>query len=187
MIGAKIVVVHPGRLPKDYPRDYLGTSRINLLTSLNLMAKIAGRMGIKIAVENSPRGRAHRLVATPQEHLYILRKVASPHIGALLDLGHAHTWGLDLKEYIRILSEEIILFHIHDNHGSRDEHLPLGKGNMDLKGVMEGVNACGKEVPLILVMRRWGDVRESLSQWERLEGGVSLWRRLFGREAALKN
>ncbi|RLB05985.1 MAG: hypothetical protein DRG50_06290, partial [Deltaproteobacteria bacterium] len=149
-IGAKIVIIHPGRLPKDYPPAYLKNSRINLLTSLNVMARIAGRMGVMLAVENSPRGRAHRLVATPQEHLYILRRLGSPHLGALLDLGHAHTWGLNLREYIRSLAEYILLFHLHDNRGEVDEHLPLGKGSLDLKGVGEEIQRMNKRLPLIL-------------------------------------
>jgi len=183
LLGAKIVVIHPGRLPKNYPREYLSNSRINLLTSLRIMARIAGRMGITLAVENSPRGRAHRLVATPQEHLYILEKVSSPHIGALLDLGHAHTWGFDLREYINLLKDHIVAFHIHDNHGSSDEHLPLGKGNMDVKGVMEEIRSMDRALPVILILHNRKDVSESLAFLEREQRERGIWWRIFRREA----
>ncbi len=183
LLGAKIVVIHPGRLPKNYPREYLSNSRINLLTSLRIMARIAGRMGITLAVENSPRGRAHRLVATPQEHLYILEKVSSPHIGALLDLGHAHTWGFDLREYINLLKDHIVAFHIHDNHGSSDEHLPLGKGNMDVRGVMEEIRSMDRALPVILILHNRKDVSESLAFLEREQRERGIWWRIFRREA----
>ncbi|MBW2038915.1 MAG: sugar phosphate isomerase/epimerase [Deltaproteobacteria bacterium] len=183
-IGAKIVIIHPGRLPKDYPPAYLKNSRINLLTSLNVMARMAGRMGVMLAIENSPRGRAHRLVANPQEHLYILKRLGSPHLGALLDLGHAHTWGLDLREYIRSLAEYILLFHLHDNRGGVDEHLPLGKGNLDLRGVGEQIQRLGKRLPLILSMRRKGDIEESIKFLERMGKGRG-WGRILGKRGSL--
>ena len=183
LLGAKIVVIHPGRLPKNYPREYLSNSRINLLTSLRIMARIAGRMGVTLAVENSPRGRAHRLVATPQEHLYILEKVSSPHIGALLDLGHAHTWGFDLREYINLLKDHVVAFHIHDNHGSSDEHLPLGKGNMDVRGVMEEIRSMDRALPVILILHNRKDVSESLAFLEREQRERGIWWRIFRREA----
>lgn len=180
-IGAKIVIIHPGRLPKDYPSVYLKNSRINLLTSLNVMARMAGRMGVMLAIENSPRGRAHRLVATPQEHLHILRRLGSPHLGALLDIGHAHTWGVDLREYIRSLADYIVLFHLHDNRGQGDEHLPLGKGNIDLRGVGEEIQRMKKHHPLILNMRRKTDIEQSIQFLEGLGRGKGLSRILGKR------
>lgn len=180
-IGAKIVIIHPGRLPKDYPLMYLKNSRINLLTSLTVMARMAGRMGVMLAIENSPRGRAHRLVATPQEHLYILKRLGSPHLGAVLDLGHAYTWGLDLRECIRFMAEYILLFHLHDNRGRADEHLPLGKGNLDLKGIMGEIQRLTKHLPLILNMRRKEDIEESVKFLEKMGKGRGLGR-LLGKK-----
>jgi sugar phosphate isomerase/epimerase len=170
-IGAKIVVIHPGRLPKDYPVAYRKNSRINLLTSLNMMARIAGRIGVTLVFENSPKGRAHRLVATPQEHLYALNKVGSAHLGAALDTGHAHTWGLNLRDYIRSLGNMLMLVHLHDNKGVSDEHLALGKGNSDVRGVGEELQKLGRNVPVVLSMRSTGDYRESIRYLERMESG----------------
>ena len=180
-IGAKIVIIHPGRLPKDYPPVYLKNSRINLLTSLNVMARMAGRMGVMLAIENSPRGRAHRLVANPQEHLHILRRVGSTHLGALLDIGHAHTWGFDLREYIRSLADYTLLFHLHDNRGQTDEHLPLGKGTVDLRGVGEEIQRMKKRHPVILNMRRTKDIEESIRFLEGMGKAKGLGRILGNR------
>jgi sugar phosphate isomerase/epimerase len=183
-IGAKIVIIHPGRLPKDYPQMYLKNSRINLLTSLNVMARMAGRMGVMLAIENSPRGRAHRLVANPQEHLHILRRLGSPHLGALLDIGHAHTWGLDLRDYIRSLADYILLFHLHDNRGKTDEHLPLGRGNIDLRGAVEEIQMLSKRPSLILNMRRREDIEESIRFLEGMGRSKGLGR-ILGRRGFL--
>ena len=180
-IGARIVIIHPGRLPKDYPSVYLKNSRINLLTSLDVMARMAGRMGVMLAIENSPRGRAHRLVTTPQEHLHILQHVGSPHLGALLDIGHAHTWGVDLREYIRSLADFILLFHLHDNRGQADEHLPLGRGTIDLRGIGEEIQRMKKRHPIILSMRRKEDIVESIRFLEGMNKSKGLGRILGKR------
>jgi len=168
-LGARILVIHPGRLPKDFPAEYLRNSRINLLTSLNVMARIAGRVGVMLAIENSSKGRAHRLVASPREHLYIVNKLASSHVGALLDVGHAHTWGLDIGEYIRSLGDHLVLVHLHDNRGGADEHLALGKGTLDLKGVGAELGRLPKRVPIILCMRRSGDFEESIKYVSKID------------------
>jgi sugar phosphate isomerase/epimerase len=183
-IGAKIVIIHPGRLPKDYPPVYLKNSRINLLTSLNVMARMAGRMGVMLAIENSPRGRAHRLVTSPQEHLHILRRVGSPHLGALLDIGHAHTWGVDLREYIKSLADYILLFHLHDNRGQADDHLPLGRGTIDLRGIGEEIQRMKKRHPVILSMRRKEDIAESIRFLEGMRKSKGL-SRILGKRGFL--
>jgi sugar phosphate isomerase/epimerase len=183
-IGAKIVIIHPGRLPKDYPPEYLKNSRINLLTSLNVMARMAGRMGVMLAIENSPRGRAHRLVTSPQEHLHILRRVGSPHLGALLDIGHAHTWGVDLREYIKSLTDYILLFHLHDNRGQADDHLPLGRGTIDLRGIGEEIQRMKKRHPVILNMRRKEDIAESIRFLEGMGKSKGL-SRILGKRGFL--
>jgi sugar phosphate isomerase/epimerase len=183
-IGAKIVIIHPGRLPKDYPPAYLKNSRINLLTSLNVMARMAGRMGVMLAIENSPRGRAHRLVTSPQEHLHILQRVGSTHLGALLDIGHAHTWGVDVREYIKSLSDYILLFHLHDNRGQADDHLPLGRGTIDFRGIGEEIQRMKKHHPVILNMRRKEDIAESIRFLERMGKSKGLGR-ILGKRGVL--
>jgi len=183
-LRAKIVIIHPGRLPKDYPPGFLKNSRINLLTSLTVMARLAGRMGIALALENSPRGRAHRLVATPQEHVYILNKLESSHLGALLDVGHAATWSLDLREYMRLLGKYMLVLHLHDNRGDADGHLALGKGRVDIKGVGEEIMRLKKPVPSILCMRRRSDFKASIEFLERMERGKK-WQRILRKKTGV--
>ncbi len=71
----------------------------------------------------------------------VLRKVldAVPDLRHCLDVGHAH---LDKRTdggrtYLAALGDRLGLAHIHDNHGGHgeagDEHLPFGKGTIDLE------------------------------------------------------
>jgi sugar phosphate isomerase/epimerase len=49
-------------------------------------------------------------------------------IGFTLDIGHAHTVG-KVREFLAVLSTANHI-HIHDNHGTADQHLALGEGTI---------------------------------------------------------
>ena len=40
-------------------------------------------------------------------------------------------------DYINTFKDKIIHIHWHDNHGSRDEHLPIGAGLIDHQNFMD--------------------------------------------------
>ena len=62
---------------------------------------------------------------------YIIDNV--PSLFVHLDVAHAFTSGgmESVTEYINTFRDKIIHIHWHDNHGSRDEHLPIGEGLID--------------------------------------------------------
>lgn len=101
------------------------------------LAKAGVDRGVAVTLEN--------LDETPQE----LRKVldAVPDLAYCLDLGHAH---LDKREdggrtYLEALGDRLGLVHVHDNHGGHgkegDEHLPFGKGTIDLERDVRALKA----------------------------------------------
>ena len=57
-------------------------------------------------------------------------------MGFTFDVGHANTVGL-VNDFLDLLAEKISHVHIHDNMGKKDEHLSLGRGNINWKLVME--------------------------------------------------
>jgi sugar phosphate isomerase/epimerase len=88
----------------------------------------------------------------------VLRKAfdAIPDLRACLDLGHAH---LDRRSdggraYLDSLGDRLALIHVHDNHGghgeSGDEHLPFGKGTIDLERDVRALRAGGYDGPATL-------------------------------------
>lgn len=38
-----------------------------------------------------------------------------------------------VKKFLSAFQDRITHVHLHDNHGKRDEHLPLGKGSVDFE------------------------------------------------------
>jgi len=81
---------------------------------------------------------------------------AVPDLQYCLDVGHAH---LDnrtdgARTYMASLADRLGLVHAHDNHGGHgetgDEHLPFGKGTIDLERDARALKARGYEGPVTL-------------------------------------
>ena len=71
----------------------------------------------------------------------IVEKVNNEKLGLNLDIGHAHCNSkAEVVDWIKLLGDKITYVHLHDNHGQSDEHLGLGKGNIELVKVLESLN-----------------------------------------------
>jgi len=67
----------------------------------------------------------------PEIFLHLFENLASPFIGICFDLGHVYAFTpTNLKDW-EIIFPYIKQIHLHDNHKHIDEHLGLGKGNID--------------------------------------------------------
>ncbi|MFL6358825.1 MAG: sugar phosphate isomerase/epimerase family protein [Nitrososphaeraceae archaeon] len=68
---------------------------------------------------------------TTYEFKYIIDNVTTLFVH--LDIPHAFTSGgmESVIDYINTFRDKIIHIHWHDNHGKRDEHLPIGEGLID--------------------------------------------------------
>ncbi|MBM3233891.1 sugar phosphate isomerase/epimerase [Candidatus Pacearchaeota archaeon] len=53
-----------------------------------------------------------------------------------LDIGHANLYKKKINDFIKKFHKKLVHIHLHDNHGKEDEHLPLGKGNIDIEKVI---------------------------------------------------
>lgn len=61
----------------------------------------------------------------------IVRGVDHPSFGLCLDIGHANCFSpYPVEEWLWELYPYIRHFHLHDNHGKRDEHLGIGQGDL---------------------------------------------------------
>jgi sugar phosphate isomerase/epimerase len=94
----------------------------------------ASNLGMRIAVENMVNMPA-LLGRRPEEIMGILETVDRENVGFILDVGHANTNG-NVEKFLE-LKDKVIHAHIHDNHGQKDEHLPVGNGTVPWKKVAE--------------------------------------------------
>ena len=81
----------------------------------------------------------HELYRSPEEMRELVRRVDRSNVGITLDVGHAAVCGYNPRDFVQLLSDEILHVHLHDNHGSADEHLPPGKGTIDYVGVIQSL------------------------------------------------
>lgn len=130
-----LAVVHPGHLSP------LGSQLPDAAWDRNVrgiqeICDFASDFGITIAVENMVNIPS-LLGRTPFEITGIIDTVDRENLGFVLDIGHANTNG-NLDQFLEI-SNRIIHLHIHDNHGQKDEHLPVGSGNVDWKKVLKAL------------------------------------------------
>ncbi|HID11478.1 MAG TPA: sugar phosphate isomerase/epimerase [Candidatus Latescibacteria bacterium] len=167
-LGAEIVVVHPGELPGDYPEDCLPLSRENFIEGLQGALELAEELGVTIALENKARGRNRGLIHSPKEHLDLIEALDSPNCRVAFDVGHAHTFGLDLIGYLERVLPHLVEVHLHDNDGSMDYHRPLGGGTIEFEPLLLALSQWGYHGPLILEMTSVEDLKQSKEYLNRI-------------------
>ena len=163
--GASHVIYHAAAFP-DRPASedrMLAETR-----SLARAARVAERLGVKIALENlAPVFPGPDLVSfSPLTLRTMANRIGSPAVGLCLDVGHANVVaGLRRTETVRLIEpvmDRIVLFHLHDNLGARrgpesppeldpirlDLHLPPGRGSLDWARVSTPLRR--HEAPLML-------------------------------------
>ncbi len=100
----------------------------NLVRSLREILRYAEKSKVLVMLENVPLSNGiHDVV----EFKYIIDNVDSLFVH--LDIPHAFTSGgmKSVLNYINTFGDKIIHIHWHDNHGTKDEHLPIGEGLVD--------------------------------------------------------
>ena len=139
--------------------------------SLLPLLQRAQSLGVTIAIENlAPLyPGARRMCHDPLAVRDLVRRLASPAAGMLLDLGHLHITTdasrADICGLLAACAPDVVLFHVHDNLGARrgldapgidpvklDLHLPPGRGSLPWTRVAGTVSA--HRAPVMLEVER---------------------------------
>lgn len=160
-LGATIAVVHPGELPGDYPEELLPRARENLVARGRRALELAERLEVTLALENKGRGWNRGLIQSPEEHLSLVEELGSPRCKIALDVGHAHTLGLDLVNYLEMVFPHLAEVHLHDNDGRGDQHRPLGEGTIPFAPFLSALGRQGFRGSLILETVSVEDLKRS--------------------------
>jgi sugar phosphate isomerase/epimerase len=127
-IGAKNVNFHAFARSR-YLRNKKTKKMImdNSIRSFTVLSKFAENLGIDITLENSWEDVS--------DMKYFLKKI--PYIKFNLDVGHAFIKGKMplIMKYIKELKKGMVHTHFHDNRGQFDEHLAVGKGDIDFEKI----------------------------------------------------
>ncbi|HEY6873022.1 MAG TPA: sugar phosphate isomerase/epimerase family protein [Geobacteraceae bacterium] len=133
ILKPRVIVLHPGYDKWRYggmQQTWLGFA----VDTFREMAARAQEIGCTIAVENIFEEEPSTLRA-------LLEALDSPFVRHCFDVGHWNLFArVGLEEWFAELGGFIAETHIHDNRGERDDHAPLGEGEIDFElffGLME--------------------------------------------------
>jgi sugar phosphate isomerase/epimerase len=134
----------------------------NLITSLREIVSHAYKLNVDVMLENTPLSNGiHNL----DEFKYIVDNV--PNLFVHLDIPHAFTSGgmKSVIDYVQTFRDKIIHIHWHDNHGKKDEHLPIGEGFIDHQKAIKALKDIGYDRTITLeVFTNSNDAKSSADQ-----------------------
>jgi sugar phosphate isomerase/epimerase len=99
------------------------------------------------------------------DHLLRLRDVlGSARLGFCCDPGHANLFSrLPVQKWIEAFGPALREMHLHDNRGRRDDHLPVGEGTINFRGVLWAVRDAGADPILTIEPHRHEHFHRGLS------------------------
>ena len=149
--GVKTMTFHPGAMPPDYTLPQL---RDLIRASLEYLLPYAEKYGVIMCIEN-----AMRPTNTPDELLRYLKEFDTPWLGCTYDTGHANVmssfngtkdpakysekflaiWpdGVVFEDHaVDKLAPYVVVSHVHNNNGYKDEHRFIDDGALDWKPII---------------------------------------------------
>lgn len=124
ILGSTVIVIHPPYFADNVIKNVFEQV---VLDNVKYLCKKGKEHGVKIALENSPKGGR-----TPGEILGTIQKLDCDNIFPMIDTTEAVESEQDPVKMIRDL--EIIHIHVSDHKGS-DKHIPPGEGSLDWRGI----------------------------------------------------
>ncbi len=126
-LGVKAIVLHTNLIPNFYAPAYRqGWVDRNEAYIRRLLADYPT---LSVYMENMFDEEPDSLVALAQ-------RMEGQRFGICLDIAHAHLSHTPILRWHAMCSPYIAHYHLNDNHGKTDEHLPIGKGNLPWKQVL---------------------------------------------------
>lgn len=112
----------------------------NYVRSMKELVSCGREKGVRLVMENC--GVSNETGGV-KDYKHVIDRVRG--LGVHIDVGHAFVAGgmKNVLAFIRTFRGRIEHVHMHDNRGSRDDHLPLGAGSMDYQKVAGALKKSG--------------------------------------------
>lgn len=154
------VVCHLGYLDCVHsydPDQWLATS----LETWREMLAVAAEHTTPIMFENTYE-------SGPRIHKTVLAALDSPFARFCLDVGHLLAFAhAGLHDWLAALGPWLGQLHLHDNHGFRDDHLPVGRGDFDFPALFSYLKSEKIKPIITLEPRSESDLWVSLNELDR--------------------
>ncbi|MDA8121929.1 MAG: sugar phosphate isomerase/epimerase [Deltaproteobacteria bacterium] len=130
------IVVHGGYSGWIYdfdPLKWLEPARRTLGEAM----ESAEKTGVDLFLENV-------FDEVPDHMLRLAEAIGSKRLGFCLDPGHAALFsGIPVHKWVEAFGPELRELHVHDNRGTRDDHLPVGEGSVNFGGILHAALDAG--------------------------------------------
>ena len=149
-IGCKRLIIHPFFLGYNQQLDPQVEWDLNIQRYSELIPA-AKAYGVTICLENmftSFRAKRYEAICSDItlacKYVDTLNEIAGERVFAFcLDTGHLLLLGKDIKNAMIQLGDRIECFHVHDNNGVEDQHMPPYTGKFDWDRFVAGLKAIG--------------------------------------------
>ena len=191
-VGATVLVHHPGVVPAR-PAHELDRLHAIERAALREMGDLAGRLGVRLAVETLFVESEQEYTADPVRLAAELRAVNHPDVVGTLDVSHSYLMtsfhGTPFAESVAAFAPVTGHFHLHDSFGRPpgtlagfytdservafgvgDLHLPLGWGDIPFENLVPGLPVLPGTVLTVELPERY---------WSELDACAAFARRLM--------
>lgn len=138
-LDAKCLVLHPGWITAT-DRFMKGKAWELNLRSIHWLLRYAEEYGVSMLIENVPEPTPYLLVST--EDFEMFYEEMHLNMGMVLDVAHANLRN-ETYQFLEKFTDKIKHVHVSDNHGDRDQHLPIGDGSINWERVMNALKRTG--------------------------------------------
>lgn len=131
VLGAKAVVLHPTTNHLDVKTEGFERYLSQMSKSIKEILPVAEKTNIIVCIENMLPGAERGGFGSKIEHFAVFEKeFVCKNLGFCFDTGHAFiSYGNNGPVlFFEAIKKSIKLFHIQDNPGDRDLHIPPGRG-----------------------------------------------------------
>ena len=123
---------------------------------------MAERAGTRVMFENTYE-------QGPRVHRKLLEALDAKNVGFCLDVGHLLAFaGTGWRQWLDELGPWLGQLHLHDNDGSSDAHLAIGRGRFDFQGLFDYLGRQGLEPLLTLEPHSEEDLWQSLAAMQAM-------------------
>lgn len=145
-MNCRNLIIHPFFAPYDHMLTPEEEWNLNIESYAKLIPA-AKEYGVTVNLENMFVGFRGKLYAACCSDIAVACKyvdelnalAGADCFGFCLDTGHLLLCGIDVKNAMLMLGSRITAFHVHDNCGSKDEHVAPYSGILDWDRFVEGL------------------------------------------------
>lgn len=158
-LDCKYIIFHPGlKDPFTFLFKDLNEPISDSIDFLIQIGDLCNEYGITPLLENLSTLRA--TIISPNDFKFFFRLASN--FRMVLDIPHSLLTGF-FDDYIKLLSDRIVYFHISDNNGKRDLHWALDKGLLNWRKALLRILSEKMSGPLIIENITLNDVKLSLN------------------------